>query len=93
MALLVRPDAPTETYRRALDVTDATNVVPGTHATARLAWERQRAGRAAFAGMTALLFATPLLVAAMRGLLPWTKLLARPGETPVRYIDARARRP
>lgn len=69
VALLVRPDAPTETYRRALDVTDATNVVPGTHASARLAWKRQRAGRWAFAGMTALLFATPLLVAVMRGLL------------------------
>lgn len=69
LVLLVNPLTPAETYRTALDASDARWVVPSTRATARLVWQRVRAGRWAFAGMTALVFSAPLLVAAMRGLL------------------------
>jgi len=67
--LLVNPLAPAETYRTAIDTSDARWVVPGTRATALLAWQGVRAGRWAFAGMTVLVFSTPLLVAASLGLL------------------------
>ncbi len=69
VAVLVHPRAPNDTYRSALDASDPDWVVPGTHATAVRAWEHARAGRYAFAGMTLVLFSTPLLVAVARGLL------------------------